>query len=651
MAKIRTAVYLFLLLSLSIAGMPARPVVAAGRPIYVVRDWQAYLRLVPVSVRDGYTPLLYNQEAALTPAIQHFAELYGGTPLALDAEGVEQLVATTWPQAETIVVAEQQSRLGLLAAAIAAALDSPLFFALPTEAELRDLQVRQVIAVGAVTLPAQMESIVLRDLTEAQRYYNDLVGESPVAVLATETTNEFLAAGVAAYHRGTLLLAPAEIQAHRPRYLAWVTTPRSVTRQKVYALYAACRFSPGSQVYDVNVGILTGLTPHDVALLLARTYVYHELEGEWKTRAVLASDTAAAIPSPSPAYPLDVISLSGKVLTGKTFLEAMYRASHVLIGTHGTPSSLLLPDGEWPRRRSVTDLPPLVFVAESCETGNITGEGADNSVALRVIAGGAVAYIGSMEVGGVGSIGWYDLSTPATPLSALVRLQTAARMDADADAPRAILIGDPTFHQFEREWIHYELFPEKNKVRVRIQEQVASGPVAVALELPEAMPVQYARTQRMEGQNIGYMLGALYFDYPLSSVLTFERRTVLLKWPGGDGELMLYPRLPLGARLRRLLAGGLLGLEGIFINLLGQPVLGVPFTVASVLILRHIWKDRKRTLAEFTRRAGVFAGIGMSLLGILYALRMGFIIPWLVIVMIGCWATTVFWLIMPRWCE
>lgn len=665
MLKIRNLTYLVLILWFSMAGIRGNPAAAAVRPIYVVRDWQAYLRLVPVSVRTGYTPLLYNQEAALTPAIRHFAELYGGIPLAFDAEGVQQLVATTWPQAETIVVAERQSRLGMLAAAIAATLDSPLFFALPTEAELRGLQVQQVIAVGEVTLPAQIESVTLRDLAEAQQYYNDLVGERPVAVLATETSNEFLAAGVAAYHRGTLLLSLAEIQAHQPRYLAWVTTPRSVTRQKVYALYEACRFSPGSEVYDVNVGILTGLTPHDVALLLARTYAYHELEGEWKTRAVIANPEAAATSQLPPVDPLVVTPLSGKALTGETFLEDIRGAGYVWVLAHGSPSSLTLPDGRWPGRRSITGLPPLVFVAESCKTGDITGEGADNSVALRVIAGGAVAYIGSMDMGGVGLIGRYPYarSSPSTPLGALVRLQTAARMDVDADTPRVILIGDPTFHQFEHEWLHYEVFPENGSVRVHVQEQIAVGPVVVAFELPNGMSVQYAQTHQTKGQNTSYMPGIVYspqtlakvlgFEVPLkplSSALTFGRRTILLEWAGNDGELILSSQPSLKAQLHRVISDMLAGIQGIFIDLLAQPVFSGPLAIVNGLILRHIWINRKRTLAMSTRWAGVFAGIGMSLLG-LVSLGGSLAHSWLVIALLGCWALTVLWLLAPRWRE
>lgn len=301
---------------------------------------------------------------------------------------------------------------------------------------------------------------------------------------------------------------------------------------------------------------------------------------------------------------------------------------------------------------------------EACKTGDIVGEGVDHSLALHIVAGGAAATIGSMDMGGVGLIGRYPyaLSTPSTPLGTLVRLQNAARMDVDADAPRVILIGDPTFHQFEREWVHYEAFLEKDSVRVRVQEQSAIDSAVVALELPDAMPVRYAQVQQREQRNTGYMPGMIYadrplgralrFERPLSSVLTFGRTTVLLEWPGGDGELVLHPQQPLRGRLHRILADGFAGIQGIFIDLLAQPILGVPLAGASVLLLlRCIWTDRKRVRIDSVRWMGVLASIGMSLLGILYSLGMNFAVPWLVVVIVGCWATTVTWTISPHWRE
>lgn len=240
-----------------------------------------------------------------------------------------------------------------------------------------------------------------------------------------------------------------------------------------------------------------------------------------------------------------------------------------------------------------------------------------------------------------------------------MRLQNAARMDVDADAPRVILFGDPTFHQFEQEWISYEVLSESDKARATIQGRDATGPVVIALELPNDMPVQYARAYGAEGQESSYMPGmsyfdlplgrALSFDQPLSSALAFGRRTVLLEWPGGDGELTLYSTRPPGAVLRRVFSDGFVGIQAIFIDFFSMQGVELPLAIVSLIVL--LITRSKRKPDTHTLWGGVFVGIGISLLGILYCLGLRFLIPWPIIVTVGCGATTVVWIVSPRWRE
>jgi hypothetical protein len=53
-----TVALIVLLLS---TGPVVQPAYAAGRPIYVVSDWQDYLVMVPVSVHEKYTPLMFSK--------------------------------------------------------------------------------------------------------------------------------------------------------------------------------------------------------------------------------------------------------------------------------------------------------------------------------------------------------------------------------------------------------------------------------------------------------------------------------------------------------------------------------------------------------------------------------------------------------------
>jgi len=629
------------------------PVQANARPIYVVSNWQDYLRLVPLSVQDGHVPLLYNPDKVFTPAVLQFADLYEGLLFSVNGESVQKIIAEQWPLTETIVVAQAQPRFGLIASSIAAVLDVPLFFYPPPAVVLQQMQVKRVIVVGEETVSANVEIVMLREMEEALTYYNKLVGERPVAVLVADDELGFLAAEVAAYHRGNLLFEPEEIRAYQPQYLVWVTQPRAVTSQSVYNLYELSRFTDDSQVYDAGIGIVTGFTPQDISLLLARTYAYSQLKGEWKARLLTANMDNHSLSQSTYEQPFEVVSLVGENLTGYAFLKAMQSVGYVSIVAHGSPSGFDLVDGSWPGTGSnkITGLPPLIFVAESCLTGDIGGEGLSNSVALKIIAGGAVAYIGSLEIGGVGLIGdpSYAFSTPAVPLGTIVRLQNAARLDVDADTPRSILIGDPPFHQFDQEFISYKIFSEASKVRVQIQWGDEPGPAVIALELQDDRPVQYAVARREENQDIYYVRGVVYIGRTLTSDLSFGRTVVLLEWPGGDGELTLYSVQTPGTILLRILSNSLIGVQGIFIDMLKQ--VGLPLAVVSFFILRSLWSKRKRTLGTHMLWASALIGIGISLIGIVYCLALGFFIPWSVIAAIGFFATTVILIIHPRWRE
>jgi hypothetical protein len=136
------------------------------------------------------------------------------------------------------------------------------------------------------------------------------------------------------------------------------------------------------------------------------------------------------------------------------------------------------------------------------------------------------------------------------------------------------LICDPTFHQFDAEWIAYEVRPEVDAVRVRIIGTDEPHPVVVALELPALPKAAYAEAIEGEALLANYQPGISLADQPLSVASAFDHQFVLLEWPGGDGELVLYPSPPLGALLGQALARALLGVRAIFVDALSMPGLG-----------------------------------------------------------------------------
>ena len=128
-------------------------VLAAERPIYVAGSQEDYLRLVSLSLHGGYIPLLFSQGGEQTTAILHFADLYKGNPAFLESQDIDRLILQRWSHVETVVLSQDETHFGILAAVIASALDTPLYFgSLPNE-DLQHLGVQQVLALGDVTVP------------------------------------------------------------------------------------------------------------------------------------------------------------------------------------------------------------------------------------------------------------------------------------------------------------------------------------------------------------------------------------------------------------------------------------------------------------------------------------------------------------------
>ena len=180
---------------------------ASERPIYVAVSQQDYLRLVPLSLHDGYAPLLFSPEGEQTAAIMHFANLYEGNPVFLEGQDIDRLISQRWTRAETVVVSQDELQLGILASVIASAIDAPLYFGSLPDGDLGRLGVQQVVALGNVAVSERYAVKRLENLQSARDYYDSLVGDASFAVLTVNNNFSFLAAEVAAYHRGAVLFS------------------------------------------------------------------------------------------------------------------------------------------------------------------------------------------------------------------------------------------------------------------------------------------------------------------------------------------------------------------------------------------------------------------------------------------------------------
>lgn len=621
---------------------------SASRKIYLVSNWQDYLRMVPISVYKQFTPLLYSPDGAVTEAIVAFANLYEGSVISLTSAEIDTYIETHWNTSETIILAQSQQSLAILAAMIASELHLPLYFGNISDTSLEKLHARNVIIVGAVVAPDIPVVMKLTTTGEAQKYYHELVARPSVTVLVNHDRMSFLAAEVAAYHRGNILFDVAEVTDTQSDYLIWVTNPENVTPKNVQSLYQAANVINTDDIYDIGIGVLTGYNAHDTALLVARTYAYSEMDGHWKNHFIHAESDATSKWQQTQDDMGSVVYVGGNELTTSRFSSLVQSASYVMVEAHGSPSGVLFSDGSWPNVQSRLQTPPLIFVAESCKTADLTTQHSNNSIALDVIAAGAVAYIGSMEIGGVGLVGNHPFafSTPNIPLGEIVRMQNAARMELDADWPRAILIGDPTFHQFSQELINYTLVTE-SEASSPVHLQVSGQPFALpsVFVIPNSEKIVYAEVFTAEGSKKTYVVGGYHFDAPLSVAFRTNAQLVFLEWPGGDGDLLLYSKTPIWVVLRKFVSNGLIGIEGLYIDIMTQAGIDwLAFIISIILFWRSRPAEASPKLNAQKLWKGILVGCFFAAAAGFYCLFLNFTIPWLLLVATGLGATISIWI-------
>lgn len=611
-AQITKRLVVFVIFILTLLAL-APNIQADDRDMYIADDWMDYLRLVPVSTHDGYHPIVFCDQSRILLPMMILPELHGGTQISCSSDIIDTLNSRLWPKTETIVVATDDMQFGIYAAAIASALDAPMYFDLIPEKQARTRGVARVIMVGSELVPDAQTVIRLLSIEDTRRYYESLIDNRDMAVLADTSEQSFIAAAVAGYHHCPILQNPEEIKDYRPRSLAWVTAPEAVTKERVKKLYHSCRFSPDTQTYDVAVGIITGLDPRDMSLVLVKTYAYPKLAGDWKMHAISAATNETQRDTVWHVRDYAIQALHGQSLTVSRFTEELTEAGYAYLCAHGSPGGLGLRDGSWPPD-DLTFMPPLVFVAEACLTGDITALGVEKSVALKVISAGAVAYIGSMEIGGVALIGDYPFmqSTPDLPLGEEVRLQNSGRLDADADWPRVILIGEPTFHRMDHDLYTAEDIDDSQLRAVQISGRGETVPANIAVDLPNDLEVAYAVADLPNGKTQEYCRWIGFGGNVMTVAAKYDRQRVLLQWPGGDGQIRLYDKKPLGVAIIGFLSVALSGVSVLLSDLISLATVPGWFLVILGLFIMLGQQFRDTPIASARKWIALITGFGMG---------------------------------------
>ena len=314
---------------------------------------------------------------------------------------------------------------------------------------LQNENLSSIIMIGEVKLATNINTEELDSFEKAQNYYNQLVDKTETSVVISDPDVYSIGAEMASYHRGKVFFNIEDGKNSNTDNLIWVTLPGNLGQTNFDRLYASDSNDSVNKLYSQNIGVITGFTIEDMSLLLARTFAYHDMQEEWKNNYVVAS-ASSNLPSSTINENGNIIqSIGAADLTVNNFTQAITTANYVFAYAHGSVSGLRFNDGSWPDQKSNFSVPPLLFVAEACSTMDFNDKEMDQSIALTTISSGAVAFIGSMEIGGVSFIGNlpYSNSTIQMPLGELVRMQNSILMDFATDKARVVLVGDPTFFQ------------------------------------------------------------------------------------------------------------------------------------------------------------------------------------------------------------
>lgn len=234
----------FALLLAALLATAVLPLVAAAQrpmdPVYVALDAETYLRLVPLSLYDGYAPLLLRSGPADDAVIDNFVSRHGGVRIDVGPGDVDMLLAAAWPAPEQIVLVPLDIQWSVVGAALAARLDAPLYFERPARTDDQEL-------------------ITFTDPAALYEAYRSSLGDAPGIVLLEDDEFAPVGALIAAYRGAMPTWNRDTIARDRPPVVTWVTAPERVTREQVRALYAACHYDHVQVGYDAHRDIIADL--------------------------------------------------------------------------------------------------------------------------------------------------------------------------------------------------------------------------------------------------------------------------------------------------------------------------------------------------------------------------------------------------------
>jgi hypothetical protein len=396
----------------------------------------------------------------------------------------------------------------------------------------------------------------------------------------------------------------AEALANDPETILWVAAPGSLS-EEAFAQWSLALKAHGRAV---AMGLISGGTMESARALWQR----RPAQGG---RCVVAVPREDAVETYVDGQLVDQVPLSKEAL-----VAALSGAAIVSYQGHGSRSGWHILEEVHFRAEDVPDLPPLVAIAGSCQTLQVWGE---NSIAMRMVDRGAVAYVGFLHspigytIGEPKDFPW-RYTWPDYPIGHLIQVQARGLTQGHIGWPYWMMLGDPR-NALAQE-APYQVLSDEERGDERIIK-LAGLPAGVApVRIEDGAAYRYVR---VPGVGRAYR-GDPFYDGDLQMADIGAHKYLLVRSDGGELEVRLWRRTPFWWPPIDALLGSL-DQSTLFHHIEGDFVMGLALAgLAVLLVALRLWRRPDARGKHWV--PALSAGLGLTLFRTLYALaRRGYL--------------------------
>lgn len=398
------------------------------KKVYVVDNKKDFCSMLPYCVNKNIPLIISNGNSEM---IYDFCKKYNGNIVKIGSKDTISFLKNEFSSDTLVISDEESNEMKILAAQIACKLKCPIIY----KSDVNEFfynnhrKFKKVIEIGNVNY--NYDNIVqYKSIKDVEKLYDKVVPNNDLNVyMMNQFENDILGLYLAAYRGGKIYLDVNKIN-NINKYFAWVIDPQYFSPSKYLELSSYIQRKSNGK-YNKGIGVITGNNIEDTNLLLVRSFFYKDLK---KSSHVVDSE-----------------QIGNNV---NKLLDEMKKSIYIRILGHGSYNEIQLKNNYKLNNNNFPKLldTPLIS-AESCQTC----EKLDGGIALNAIHNGAVAYIGSIKMGGTESLFIqkpYLVSTHEVPLSNIVLANNMEIKKYTDNSIRAVLIGDPfwSMHNNAGKW-------------------------------------------------------------------------------------------------------------------------------------------------------------------------------------------------------